>query len=547
MFRPHEGARLYTRVLLESQEGRGVGMFAKDAISCGATIVDEIPAIVGPKQTSPLVCMECLSPLSLQGQNTSIPNTQYESTEKKVENAVAFPQMEQCKDCGMPLCSRCCIKLEEEKIVDTEYFHFDECQLFQNAGFTNSKIESINSENIKAVKQLYAILAPLRLLVRSKKNPGLLDLEDMAEARKNTLLYHFNAMNVVKKIQNILKLQPTNGYGETFFTAEEIHKACGILDTNAYELSWNGSQGDGKCEDPFDGIRGRALFPLISRINHDCSPNCRKFFSSDKSQGGEGYITMIVKAARDIEPGEELTISYTPPLFNTTVRQVILTQTKNFVCSCKRCLDPTEFGSCLSGLKCRDCNNNNGSVLEKDPNIGVLLPIHPTKTNSDLICDICKSIMPSERAKMEVDTVLKFVGQGEEEESLSYNETLETMSRVGRFLAPTHQIIMDLKLRFISQIEKQGNEFELLAETKDILEIFLGDILEVLAKIAPGQSTIRGSISKRYHLLNDKFGLKLKHSSGNEDTILSKETVEKMFKHDIKFAANQVVDTKDLR
>ena len=37
------------------------------------------------------------------------------------------------------------------------------------------------------------------------------------------------------------------------------------------------------------------------------------------------------------------------------------------------------------------------------------------------------------------------------------------------------------------------------------------------------------------------------HSSGNEDMILSKETVEKMFKHDIKFAANQVVDTKDLR
>ena len=113
----------------------------------------------------------------LLGQNTSIPNTQYENTERKVENAVAFPQMAQCKNCGMPLCSKCCIKLEEEKIVDTEYFHFDECQLFQNAGFTNSKIESINSENIKAVKQLYAILAPLRLLVRSKKNPGLLDLE----------------------------------------------------------------------------------------------------------------------------------------------------------------------------------------------------------------------------------------------------------------------------------------------------------------------------------------------------------------------------------
>ena len=123
--------------------------------------------------------------LRLLGQNTSIPNTQYENTEKKVENAFAFPQMEQCKSCGMPLCSKCCIKLEEEKIVDTEYFHFDECQLFQNAGFTNSKIESINSENIKAVKQLYAILAQIRLLVRSKKNPGLLDLEVIIQYRNS--------------------------------------------------------------------------------------------------------------------------------------------------------------------------------------------------------------------------------------------------------------------------------------------------------------------------------------------------------------------------
>ena len=42
MFRPHEGARLYTRVLLESQEGRGIGMFAKEDIPCGAMIVDEV-------------------------------------------------------------------------------------------------------------------------------------------------------------------------------------------------------------------------------------------------------------------------------------------------------------------------------------------------------------------------------------------------------------------------------------------------------------------------------------------------------------------------
>ena len=35
------------------------------------------------------------------------------------------------------------------------------------------------------------------------------------------------------------------------------------------------------------------------------------------------------------------------------------------------------------------------------------------------------------------------------------SKTLETMRHVERFLAPTHQILVDLKIRFISQIEKQ--------------------------------------------------------------------------------------------
>ena len=53
--------------------------------------------------------------------------------------------------------------------------------------------------------------------------------QDCAEARKNTLLYHFNAMNVVKRIQNILKSKVLNDdestkYEEFQFSSEEIHK-----------------------------------------------------------------------------------------------------------------------------------------------------------------------------------------------------------------------------------------------------------------------------------------------------------------------------------
>lgn len=72
---------------------------------------------------------------------------------------------------------------------------------------------------------------------------------------------------------------------------------------------------------------------------------------------------------------------------------------KNFVCKCTRCLDPTEFGSCLAGLRCRDCSTANEFLFDKGQSVGILLPIDPTNPNSDLICNACKSTMPSERVR----------------------------------------------------------------------------------------------------------------------------------------------------
>ncbi|KAF2800254.1 SET domain-containing protein [Melanomma pulvis-pyrius CBS 109.77] len=47
----------------------------------------------------------------------------------------------------------------------------------------------------------------------------------------------------------------------------------------------------------------RGLFPLVSRINHACNPNAFVLFS----QAG---ISIAIKAYRDIQPGEEISISY---------------------------------------------------------------------------------------------------------------------------------------------------------------------------------------------------------------------------------------------
>ncbi|KAF2644524.1 SET domain-containing protein [Massarina eburnea CBS 473.64] len=83
---------------------------------------------------------------------------------------------------------------------------------------------------------------------------------------------------------------------------------------SGYETkSGDGEEMEGKLEDDImltngfgseiAGTKCRALYPLISRINHECNPNAFVLFS-------RAGISMAVKAYRDIEEGEELSISY---------------------------------------------------------------------------------------------------------------------------------------------------------------------------------------------------------------------------------------------
>ena len=83
------------------------------------------------------------------------------------------------------------------------------------------------------------VLAPLRYLLESEANPSLLDLEDNYANRVDTLLYCVVQVNVVR---NICAMVPKDR-----FTSEMIHRACGALETNCYELGW-------------EGVRARAIY-----------------------------------------------------------------------------------------------------------------------------------------------------------------------------------------------------------------------------------------------------------------------------------------------
>ncbi|KAH7070129.1 hypothetical protein FB567DRAFT_564860 [Paraphoma chrysanthemicola] len=79
-----------------------------------------------------------------------------------------------------------------------------------------------------------------------------------------------------------------------------------------------------------DGISHSALFPEIAMLNHDCRPNAAYFWD-------EQMMTHYVHAIRDIQPGEEITITYIDNEKDRKTRMKRLQKSWGFKCSCSAC------------------------------------------------------------------------------------------------------------------------------------------------------------------------------------------------------------------
>ncbi|POS81388.1 hypothetical protein DHEL01_v200222 [Diaporthe helianthi] len=92
-----------------------------------------------------------------------------------------------------------------------------------------------------------------------------------------------------------------------------------------------------------DDVRYVGAFPEQALINHDCRPNLAYHFSG---------MTHITTAVRDIEAGEELSLSYIEVTLPTRHRQARLNALWNFRCTCKQCqLPPAEVEASDARLK----------------------------------------------------------------------------------------------------------------------------------------------------------------------------------------------------
>ncbi|XP_048968388.1 histone-lysine N-methyltransferase SMYD3 isoform X2 [Canis lupus baileyi] len=85
---------------------------------------------------------------------------------------------------------------------------------------------------------------------------------------------------------------------------------------------------------------GVGLYPSMSLLNHSCDPNCSIVFNGPH---------LLLRAVRDIEAGEELTICYLDMLMTSEERRKQLKDQYCFECDCVRCETQDKDADMLTG------------------------------------------------------------------------------------------------------------------------------------------------------------------------------------------------------
>ena len=114
----------------------------------------------------------------------------------------------------------------------------------------------------------------LRLLSVRDNDPGMwsrLDLlmDHVEDNKQNTDHWETIQINIVDWL-----LDPQKGGLQGRFTAEEINRAMGLIQTNAINMEKVGRNQMISC---------KALYPTFSYISHSCVANARVTFRSDNS------------------------------------------------------------------------------------------------------------------------------------------------------------------------------------------------------------------------------------------------------------------------
>ncbi|XP_065365041.1 SET domain-containing protein SmydA-8 isoform X1 [Calliphora vicina] len=223
-------------------------------------------------------------------------------------------------------------------------------------------------------------------------------------------------------------------------------------------------------------VQVRALFPLAGLLNHQCTPNANHHF-----ENGE---TIVITAARPIAQGEEIVSTYVKLLWSTLVRKTFLAMTKQFICTCKRCCDPTENGTYLSALFCREQNCK-----------GIVIPVQTKTMQPDWRCLKCENIFPHSKMARYQDFALNTINNRINVSSVS--DMITFINDVcPRFCPSSNYVLLEAKLNVIWRMSKVNPE-EYTEEQLQCRDRYKEEILGLLEKLGAGDCTLRKLITEQ--------------------------------------------------
>ncbi|KZV95869.1 SET domain-containing protein [Exidia glandulosa HHB12029] len=150
-----------------------------------------------------------------------------------------------------------------------------------------------------------------------------------ADLPRSSDFNYFNGLPYIAPVSGLSPSAQASIYSLTTAFGTKRHRLAGIFHTNNLELDIT--------HEPDPQNRFVGCFPTIARANHDCSPNSNYYFVF-------GSFSGQLRAMRDIEEGEEITISYCDALAPRVERQAALERLFCFTCGCPSCSLPEREG-----------------------------------------------------------------------------------------------------------------------------------------------------------------------------------------------------------
>ncbi|XP_046681271.1 uncharacterized protein LOC124368041 [Homalodisca vitripennis] len=218
------------------------------------------------------------------------------------------------------------------------------------------------------------------------------------------------------------------------------------------------------------GMRLRGVYVEAALMAHDCITNVH--LSVDD------HFVMAIRASVDIPEGQPILYNYTDPLQATIDRQKHLREGKYFSCSCRRCMDPTELGTMLGGLRCPRCRV--GHVLA-------------CLESGEWTCNSCqRNFSPGLMAITSV-VARDLLDDVDRTNPDQLENTLKSLSFT---FAPTHSILIDVKQSIVAayrDLEPTRGNLQRKVE-------LCRELLPVLRLIEPGISRLRGITLYELHV-----------------------------------------------